>query len=396
MTLLDASLDAAALQGRVHALVSTHPPSEVAPERFWSARFDAGLASVDLPVGLGGLGADPALQPVVDAALAAAGAPRIEERNLIGVQMMAPTIGAFGTADQAERWLRPAFTGAEIWCQLFSEPGAGSDLASLSTRAVQHDDGSWRLDGQKVWTTLAHLADRAICIARTDPTVAKHKGLTFFAVDMHAAGVEVRPLRQISGEAEYNEVFLTDVVVPDADRIGAPGSGWSVTMATLASERSVVADMASGAAMDVLLDRLRATWAAADSSRRTAAHRDRVARLFVEATVVGLTAVRPELPPSMTKIGYGELAQRLAEACLDLAGPAGALVDHYDLTQPDRFTHVGGAADDELHPTKAFLVAQALTIAGGTTNVNKNVLAERVLGLPPEPRPPAPQPRSPS
>jgi alkylation response protein AidB-like acyl-CoA dehydrogenase len=307
-----------------------------------------------------------------------------ETRNLIGVRMMAPTVAAFGTEAQQERWLAPAFACDEIWCQLFSEPGAGSDLASLATRAERQGD-TWLLNGQKVWTTLAHLADWAICLARTDPTVAKHAGLTLFAIDMHAPGVDVRPLRQISGEAEYNEVFLTDVVVPDEDRIGNIGEGWKVAMSTLASERGVVSAMATGAPMDGLVHRLRDAWATADPSRRTAAWRDRVMRLWVQAQVVRWTAAR-DLPASMTKVAYGELAQQATELCVDLLGPAGTLIDHYDQTQPTVFTHVGGDTDADLHPAKAFLVAQALTIAGGTTNVNKNVLGERVLGLPPEPR----------
>ena len=388
MTLTDIvpGVDEQEVAERVARLLDLHPPAETDAGEFLGARFDAGLAWVDFPVALGGLGAPMSLQAVVDDALTRALAPRPEVRNLIGVQMMAPTVLAFGSDAQQARWLRPAFTCDELWCQLFSEPGAGSDLASLSTRA-ERDGDRWVLNGQKVWTTLAHLAHWAICLVRTDPTVPKHKGLTFFAVDMRAPGVEVRPLRQISGDAEYNEVFLTDVVVPDDCRIGDPGHGWMAAMTTLTSERGAVGSMATGPAMDGLLRRLLDAWRGADPSRRTPARRDRVVRLWADAQVVRWTAGR-DLPPSLTKSAYGELAQALTSTCLDLAGPAGGLVDHYEQSQPTTFTHLGGEADDDLHPTKSFLVSQSLTIAGGTTLVNKNVLGERVLGLPPEPRSP--------
>ena len=386
MTLLHepATADRAALVGLVERLLLDRPPVATDEVTFLAARFDAGLAWVDFPVGHGGLSLPVTWQEDVEDRLAAAGAPRPELRNLIGVQMVAPTVLAYGTEAQQAAWLRPAFVGEQIWCQLFSEPGAGSDLASLATRAERRGDG-WAITGQKVWTTLAHLADWAICLARTDGTVAKHAGLTLFAVDMRTPGVDVRPLRQISGEAEYNEVFLDDVVVPDGQRIGEVGNGWRVAMHTLMSERGVVTSMSKGAAMDGLVRRLLAAWEAADPSRRTNTWRERVVDLWMESCVVRWSAER-DLPASMHKVAYGELAQRTTELCLDLQGPAGTLIDDYTQTQPSTFTHVGGQGDDDLHPAKAFLAAQALTIAGGTTNVNKNVLAERVLGLPPEPR----------
>jgi len=155
--------------------------------------------------------------------------------------MAAPTILAFATPEQQQRWLRPLWTGEEIWCQLFSEPGAGSDLAGLATRAVRDEAAdSWTVTGQKVWTSSAHLARRALLLARTDPDVPKHQGLTYFACDMTAPGVEVRPLRQITGEAEFNEVFLTEVPIPDADRMGAVGEGWKVATGTLMNERVAI------------------------------------------------------------------------------------------------------------------------------------------------------------
>src|ERR1700757_3709968 len=226
-----------AVRERVRAFLAEHDPAETARQDFNDARFDAGLAWVHYPEGLGGLGVSRTLQNVVDAEFAAAGAPgHNAELNAIGLGMAAPTIVAYGTEEQQKRWLRPLWTGEEIWCQLFSEPGAGSDLAGLATRAMQ-DGGTWTANGQKVWTSSAHMAKRALLVARTDPDAPKHEGLTYFALDMKQPGVEVRPLRQITGDAEFNEVFLTDAQVPDADRIGDVGQGWTVSMATLMNER---------------------------------------------------------------------------------------------------------------------------------------------------------------
>ncbi|GAA1155756.1 acyl-CoA dehydrogenase family protein [Nocardioides aquiterrae] len=233
-------MDEARLRERVDALLAEHPPASTDRMDFLHARFDAGLAWVHFPEGLGGLGLPRSLQPVVEKALAAAGAPDNDPRRIgIGLGMAAPTILAFGTDEQKRRWLRPLWCGEEVWCQLFSEPGAGSDLAGLATRAVLDGD-TWVVNGQKVWTSSAHLADRAILVARTDPDVPKHAGLSYFVLDMHDPGVEVRPLRQITGEAEFNEVFLTDARISDGDRLGAVGEGWTVASATLSHERVAI------------------------------------------------------------------------------------------------------------------------------------------------------------
>ena len=193
------------------------------------------------------MGAPRALQAVVDAELARVHAPSNDPRKIgIGLGMAAPTVLAFGTPEQQHRWLRPLFTGEEVWCQLFSEPGAGSDLAGLATRAVLQPDGeTWVVDGQKVWTSNAHSARWAILVARHDPTVVKHAGLTYFVCDMTDPGVDVRPLRQITGEAEFNEVWLTGVRIPDAHRLGPVGAGWKVATATLKNERIAIGGAAS-------------------------------------------------------------------------------------------------------------------------------------------------------
>lgn len=228
------------LQQRVEELLASHDPTTTSPASFLGAQFDAGLAWVHFPEGKGGLGISRGRQLEVDALLEAAAAPRPDfGRNSIGLGMAAPTMLAFGTEEMQQRHLRPLFSCTEIWCQLFSEPGAGSDLAGVATRAAPDGD-EWVVDGQKVWTSGAHNADFAILLARTDTSVPKHAGMTYFVVDMTDPGVEVRPLRQITGEAEFNEVFLTGVRVPDAHRVGAVGQGWKVATTTLNNERVAI------------------------------------------------------------------------------------------------------------------------------------------------------------
>ena len=239
------STAAADLRQRVADFLAAHDPATTDRLEFLRGRYDAGLAWVSFPEGHGGLGLPPTLQPEVDRLFAEAGAPdNNPQANVIGLGMAAPTILAFGTEAQRQRFLKPLWTGEEVWCQLFSEPGAGSDLAGVATRAVRKGD-TWVVNGQKVWTSSAHSARFGILVARTDPDVPKHAGLTYFLCDMTDPGVDVRPLRQITGEAEFNEVFLTDVRIPDSQRLGAEGEGWKVATATLNNERVAIGGKAA-------------------------------------------------------------------------------------------------------------------------------------------------------
>ena len=224
----------------VDDLLASHDPRSTDPVTFRGAQYDRGLAWVHFPEGFGGLGLEPRIQRHVDQRLREAGAPPPPSMIFFNLFLAGPTMVTHGSDELRNRALRPMFTGEDVWCQLFSEPGSGSDLAGLSTTRAVRDGDEWVVNGQKVWNTLAHLAGRGMLVARTDPELPKHKGLTYFMVDMHAPGVEVRPLRQITGEAEFNEVYLTDVRVPDADRIGDVGDGWRVSMTTLMNERTTI------------------------------------------------------------------------------------------------------------------------------------------------------------
>ena len=371
---------------RVEDLLAAHPPATTAPTAFHEARFDAGLAWVHFPEGAGGLGVAPKLQRVVDQALARAGAPSPDAaRNIIGMGMAAPTIAVHGTPEQRTRYLRPLFSGEEIWCQLFSEPGAGSDLAGLGTRAVRDGD-EWLVNGQKVWTTLAHIARFGLLVARTDPDLPKHLGLTYFICDMQAPGVDVRPLRQLTGDAEFNEVYLSDVRLADDARLGGEGEGWRVAMTTLMNERVSIGGGRShrgSGAISVAVD----VWKRTGQS--DPARRDRLMRLWVAAEVNRLTNIRagqmrrtgtPGPEGSVAKLTFAELNQAISELCVDLMGAEGQLYSDYD--QPRREA-VGFWSGD---PRYFFLRARANSIEGGTSEVLRNILGERVLGLPGEPR----------
>ncbi|MBW3658308.1 MAG: acyl-CoA dehydrogenase family protein, partial [Actinobacteria bacterium] len=235
-----ATTDEARVSEAIDRLLAENPPGETEREAFWGAQFDLGLAWVQFPEGKGGLGVSPRFQTTVNRAIVDAGGSVDNRRmNVLGIGMGAGTLIAHGTEEMQDRWLRPMFTTEEIWCQMFSEPGAGSDLAGLSTTAVKEGD-TWVVNGQKVWTTLGHLARWGMLVTRTDPDVPKHAGLTYFIVDMETEGVEVRPLYQITGEAEFNEVYFDDAHIPDSYRVGDVGQGWSVAMTTLMNERVAI------------------------------------------------------------------------------------------------------------------------------------------------------------
>ena len=377
------------LEQRVGALLEAHDPATTARAEFLRARWEAGLAWVHFPEGLGGLGLPRDLQAHVDDLLAAAGAPdNAPERNGIGLGMAAPTILAHGSPEQHERFLRPLWLGEEIWCQLFSEPGAGSDLAAVATRAVRDEPSDeWVVNGQKVWTSSAHLADFAILVARTDPDVPKHGGLSYFLLGMREPGVEVRPLRQLTGEAEFNEVFLTDVRVPAAQLLGAVGEGWRIANTTLNSERVSIGGQAVPREAG-MVGKVAQTWRAHPERRTHGAHR-RLLDLWVQAEAARITGSRvrqqlavgaPGPEGSATKLVFARLAQELSALEVELLGEDGLRYDDWTLSRPEKVDFTGRDAGYR------YLRAKGNSIEGGTSEILRNIIAERVLGLPGEPR----------
>ncbi|HET8662063.1 MAG TPA: acyl-CoA dehydrogenase family protein [Micromonosporaceae bacterium] len=371
----------------VRKLLAAHDPTAMPRVEFRGARFDAGLAWVHYPPGLGGLGAPRTWQAVVDAELAKGGVRDDDyPRTGVGLGIAAPTILRHGTDEQRRRFLRPLWTGEEIWCQLFSEPGAGSDLAGLGTRAVRDGDG-WVVNGQKVWTSLAHEARWGILLARTDPDVPKHRGLTFFICDMAARGVLVRPLRQITGEAEFNEVFLTDVRLSDDLRLGGVGEGWVVARTTLMNERVAVGarpEPREGGLIGVLAD----TWRRRPELRTPGAYAE-LLRLWVEAEAARLAVDRlrqqlggghPGPEGSAAKIVYARLNQQISGLELELLGEDGLRHDEWTMSQMPTVDFLARS------PGHRYLRAKGNSIEGGTSEILRNVIAERVLGLPAEPR----------
>jgi alkylation response protein AidB-like acyl-CoA dehydrogenase len=381
------TLDASDIRLRVAALLAEHDPATTDRLDFLRARFDAGLAWVHFPVGLGGLDAPRTLQAVADAELNQAGAPTNEPRRIgIGLGMAAPTILRFGTTEQKSRFLRPLWTGEEVWCQLFSEPGAGSDLAAAATRAVLDGD-DWILNGQKVWTSGAHASRWAILLARTDPDVPKHAGLSYFVCDMTAPGVDVRPLRQITGEAEFNEVFLTDVRIPDAHRLGAVGQGWQVAQTTLMNERVAIGGQASPRESG-MLGVVAGTWRSHPEQRTHELH-DRLLKLWVDAEATRMAGERlrqqlavgsPGPEGSAMKLAFARLSQALSGLEVELLGDEGLRYDDWTMRRPDLVDFTAREAGYR------YLRAKGNSIEGGTSEILRNIIAERVLGLPSEPR----------
>jgi alkylation response protein AidB-like acyl-CoA dehydrogenase len=367
------------IEDGIHRLLDSRDPRRTDPLEFFGAQFDAGLAFVHFPVGLGGLGLAARHQQLIDDRLRTAGAKKALHRNPIGIGMGMPTVHGHGNAAQMHRYFRRCFTSEEIWCQLFSEPGAGSDLASLSTKA-ELDGDEWVITGQKVWTSGAHLADIGLLLARTDPDVPKHKGITCFLLDMHSAGVDVRPLRQMTGESEFNEVFLSGARIPDACRIGEVGSGWGVATTTLTNERLVLSGAGrgttalGGSPVEKLVD------AARGAGPLEGALRDDLVRRWIESKVILWTNRRasalaragsPGPQGSTTKLSQALHNRRVQDTALRLHGASSMAWNHADVRSESL--------------VRGFLRAQANTIEGGTSNVLRNIAGEKVLGLPREP-----------
>jgi alkylation response protein AidB-like acyl-CoA dehydrogenase len=336
--------------------------------RQWQRRLSADRwAGVSWPEEYGGRGATLVEQAIFNEEMAAARAPAVA--NVLGLVMGGPVVVAHGTEEQKERYLGPILTADEIWCQGFSEPDSGSDLASLKTRAVK-SDGGWVVTGQKVWTTLAHRAKWCMLVARTHPDLPKHKGLTYFLMDMQQEAVEVRPLVQITGEPEFNELFLEEAYVPDENVVGGVGNGWGVAITTLMHERAGLAfglQVQLKIALGELVDLIRAQGLEGDPVIR-----QRLGQLYIEAEALRLNAWRgltqimkagvPGPEGSLPKWQWSDANQALTELAMDVLGPEAP------------------RADSDW--TYRFLRARANSIEGGTTEILKNIVAERVLGLP--------------
>jgi len=354
-------------------------PATPMPE-FLGAQFDRGLAWVHFPTGHGGLGLSPKHQTHINSRLFAVGAANPFFLNPMGYGMCGPTVVEWGSDDQRSRYLRPLFTANEMWCQLFSEPGAGSDVAGLSMTAVQ-DGEEWILNGQKVWTSLAHIAKWGLVIVRTDPTAVKHSGITAFVVDMHAPGVEVRPLRQMTGGAEFNEVYFTDVRVPAAEMLGSPGEGWRVSLTTLMNERTAIGGSTPPRGAGPIAHAVELFNELDDAQQPF--YRNRLMELWCEAEAIRLNNLRaaanrrmgsPGPEGSIGKMAGAEHNKRVYEFCMDLLGPQALLYDDYAS---------GGEGSGLASISRvAFLRSRANTIEGGTAEIMRNILGERVLGLP--------------
>jgi len=349
--------------------------AEVAFLREWQARLaDGRWVGVAWPEIHGGRGTGPGEHYIVQEELARARAPELVGR--IGLNLVGPTLLAHGTPDQQDRWLRSILDASQLWCQLFSEPGAGSDLASVATRA-RAVDGGWRLDGQKVWTSYAQFADWGVCLARTDPDAPKHRGISYLVVDMRAPGVEVRPLVQLTGEAEFNEVFLSDVFVPRDQLVGPEHDGWRVANSTLSHERGTSPRqlVIHTQLLEELL-RMAAAGGAYDDERMG----PRLAQAFVELRIFQLLNWRtlsrlqrgqePGAEGSIVKLYWSEMSKRLHDTAMAVIGAAAPL-----------WRGAAGNPGDGRWQ-RSWLYYQAASIFAGTNEIQRNIVGERVLGLP--------------
>ncbi len=353
----------------------------VAAAKAWQAtKFDAGWAVLTWPEEFGGQGLGRMEQVIWNQEETRYDTP--PNIYTIGHGMLGPTIMAHGSDAQKTRYLRDMARGQEIWCQLFSEPDAGSDLAGLRTSAVKDGD-EWVINGQKIWSTGAHFSDWGMIVTRTDPNVVKHAGLTYFIVDMRSPGVEARPIRQINGGSGFNEVFFTDVRVPDSNRLGAVGDGWRVAITTLMNERVAIGGGSSAGTLRNLFKLARDTRVKGQPAIQDSAVRQQLAEFYVKAKGLQYTSYRtlsallrgttPGPEGSIGKAVGAPLGQQMASFALDLQGPFAAVSDE------------AHGVDDGLWQD-LYLGIPGMRIAGGTDEILKNIIAERVLGLPPEVR----------
>jgi alkylation response protein AidB-like acyl-CoA dehydrogenase len=351
---------------------STEDPSYVEARRGWQRKLaEAGLAGVSWPREYGGQGLGPIEQVITNQEISQADVPGI--LDVIGIGMLGPCLIAHGSEDQKARHLGPMLHGDEVWCQLFSEPAAGSDLAGIQARARQNDDGTWTLNGQKVWTTNAQFASYGLLLARTDPDVPKHKGLTMFIVPIQAEGVTVRGLRQISGEAEFNEVFFDDVALDEDAVVGGAGNGWTTALTVLMFERLTIGFGSESFGSPA---RVAEAIVADPESRSDAEVRQRLGHIITEMTSVRFTGYR-----ALTALQRGQIPG--PEAGLAKVTMVNAGIAAMDLA----VDVVGPEALDAQSPF-AYLTSflPGLKSAGGTEQILRNTIGERVLGLPPEPR----------
>lgn len=348
----------------------------LAEAKEWQAKkAAAGYACLGFPEAYGGQGKPLIQQIIYDEEEAKFDVPR--SFFAIGLGMCAPTLMTYATEEQKQRFVPPMVSGEEVWCQLFSEPGAGSDLAGLSMRAVQ-DGEDWIVNGQKVWTSGAHYSDYGILVTRHDRSLPKHKGMTFFFVDMKSPGIETRPIKQVSGTSDFNEVYFTNVRIPDSQRLGGIGDGWTVSLTTLMNERLAVGGAPPPDAMDLYELAADTTTENGQPALTDGAVRERIAEWYVQSEGLrhirsrALTALARGQAPgpeaSISKVVNASKLQDIGSFGMDLLGPGGVVTGHQ-------------APFDSLFQT-GFLFAPGLRIAGGTDEILRNIIAERVLGLP--------------
>jgi alkylation response protein AidB-like acyl-CoA dehydrogenase len=375
------------------ANVPDEEPATLAERRVWHRQlYDAGYVGMGWPVAYGGRGATPLQQAIVADEMARAGAP--SPINPLGIAIVGPTIIVHGTEAQKRRYLRKILAAEELWCQLYSEPNAGSDLASLRTRAEDRGD-HFVVNGQKIWTSGGPIADWGLLLARTDGTVPKHKGISCFLISMRQPGVEVRPLRQITGSSHFSEVFMTDARVEKTDLMGRLGQGWEIAQTTLSYERggnSLARVTRYTAAFHQLLRAVRMLKRGGRPLVEDPAVRSKLGRIYADLEVQRYAALRilsalekgesPGAAASITKLSYSEFEKRYHELVQEILGPW-AQVMHSDV---DGFTGVDTSSGEPGTWATAFLWSRAGTIYAGSSEIQKNIIGERVLGLPKEAR----------